>query len=151
MPRTRYARWEKLCWNIPFNGLSVAAGGIGTQTITADAELRRTAERAMREVICLGNADLAAAGSSARLDADEVVTRMFTLTDTMGDYRTSMVIDFVLGRPLEVEAILGNPGGRGAARRRTDDSNALRWSRRPPRAGLIRTLQPADVASLSVV
>lgn len=108
-PNLRYARWEKLCWNVPFNGLSVAGGGIGTQTILGDPELRATAERAMREVIAAGNADLHARGSEARLDPAEIVPRMFTLTGTMGDYRTSMVIDYVLGRALEVEAILGNP------------------------------------------
>ena len=108
-PNLRYARWEKLCWNVPFNGLSVAGGGIGTATILADAELRATAECAMREVVAAGNADLAAAGSEARLDPDEVVQRMFALTATMGDYRTSMVIDYVNGAELEVEAILGNP------------------------------------------
>ena len=108
-PNLRYARWEKLCWNVPFNGLSVAGGGIGTQTILGDPELRATAERAMREVIAAGNADLHARGSEARLDPAEIVPRRFTLTGTMGDYRTSMVIDYVLGRALEVEAILGNP------------------------------------------
>jgi len=108
-PNLRYARWEKLCWNVPFNGLSVAAGGIGTQGILGDEDLRRTAERAMREVIAVANADLEAAGSTARLDDEEIVSRMFALTGTMGDYRTSMVIDYVLGQPLEAEAILGNP------------------------------------------
>ncbi|GMV84266.1 MAG: 2-dehydropantoate 2-reductase [Dehalococcoidia bacterium] len=108
-PNLRYARWEKLCWNVPFNGLSVAAGGIGTQAILADPELRATAERAMREVIAAGNADLHARGSAADLDPAGIVARMFALTSTMGDYRTSMVIDYVLGRALEVEAILGNP------------------------------------------
>jgi len=108
-PNLRYARWEKLCWNIPFNGLSVAGGGIGTQTILGDPELRETAERAMREVVRMGNADLVSLKSPARLPEEEVVGRMFSLTETMGDYRTSMVIDYVLGNPLEVEAILGNP------------------------------------------
>jgi 2-dehydropantoate 2-reductase len=63
----------------------------------------------MHEVVAAGNADLVAAGSPARLEAQEIVSRMFALTETMGDYRTSMVIDFVLAQPLEVEAILGNP------------------------------------------
>lgn len=108
-PNLRYARWEKLCWNVPFNGLSVAGGGIGTQTILRSAELRATAETAMREVVAAGNADLAATNSGARLDAEEVVARMFALTETMGDYRTSMVIDYLNGAELEVEAILGNP------------------------------------------
>src|SRR4051812_25950133 len=30
------ARWRKLIWNIPFNGLAVAAGGIPTDRILAD-------------------------------------------------------------------------------------------------------------------
>lgn len=113
-PSLRYARWEKLCWNIPFNGLSVAGGGIGTQTIVRDGPMRATAERAMREVICIGNADLSTAGSSVRLDPDQVVDWMFAQTHTMGEYRTSMAIDFVLGREMESEAILGEPLRRAA-------------------------------------
>lgn len=114
-PNLRYARWEKLCWNIPFNGLSVAAGGVGTATILGDRELRATAERTMREVVAVGNADLAHAGSSARLVEAEVVSRLFAQTETMGDYRTSMVIDYLEGRPLEVEQILGEPARRAAS------------------------------------
>ncbi|MEP7215113.1 MAG: 2-dehydropantoate 2-reductase [Anaerolineaceae bacterium] len=113
-PSLQNARWEKLCWNIPFNGLSVAAGGVGTQTIVRDGPMRSTAERAMREVIAIGNADLAASGSTTRLDPDGVVDWMFAQTDTMGEYRTSMVIDFVLGREMETEAILGEPLRRAA-------------------------------------
>lgn len=114
-PNLRYARWEKLCWNIPFNGLSVAGGGIGTRAIVDDAELRSTAERAMRDVVRSGNADLESAGSTARLDPEQVVPWMFAQTDSMGDYRTSMAIDYVLGRELEVDAILGAPVRRARA------------------------------------
>jgi 2-dehydropantoate 2-reductase len=113
-PNLLHARWEKLCWNIPFNGLSVAAGGVTTQEIVDDATLRRVAEAAMRETVRVGNADLAAARSAARLDEDEVVGRLFGLTDTMGAYWTSMALDFRDGRPLEVESILGNPARRAA-------------------------------------
>lgn len=116
-PNLRYARWEKLCWNVPFNGLSVAAGGVGTQEILRDPGLRAVADAAMREVVATGNADLESAGSSARLDETDILQRMFAQTDTMGDYRTSMVIDFVMGRPLEVEAILGE------THRRADELN----------------------------
>lgn len=114
-PNLRYARWEKLCWNVPFNGLSVAGGGIGTKAILGDGPLRATAERAMRKVVAARNADLAAAGSSARLDEDSVVRAMFEQTESMGDYRTSMAIDYTLERPLEVEAILGAPLRRAIA------------------------------------
>jgi len=114
-PNLRYARWEKLCWNVPFNGLSVAAGGVGTQVIVTDEALSRVAEQAMREVVATANADLESAVSDARLDADNVVTAMFTQTRSMGDYQTSMCIDYREGRPLEVEAILGEPVRRAQA------------------------------------
>ena len=110
----RQARWEKLAWNVPFNGLSVAAGGVGTETIIGDPALRGVAQRAMRELIQVGNADLADLESPSRIDEDALVTSLFALTETMGDYRTSMVIDYVLRRPLEVEAILGGPARRAA-------------------------------------
>jgi 2-dehydropantoate 2-reductase len=114
-PSLRAARWEKLCWNIPFNGLSVAAGGVGTQAILGDPGLRQIAEEAMREVVSIANADLAATGSPTRFDPDDVVRQMFAQTEAMGDYRTSMVIDYVMGRPLEVDAILGEPVRRAEA------------------------------------
>ena len=155
-PNLRYARWEKLCWNVPFNGLSVAGGGIGTQTILRDRELRTTAETAMREVVAAGNADLSAANSTSRLDVDEVVARMFSLTETMGDYRTSMVIDYVNGAELEVESILGNPVRRarelGLAVPTMSALHGLVANADRVRRGLQRTLTPAELAqSPSVV
>ncbi len=108
-PSLRFARWEKLCWNVPFNGLSVAAGGVGTRTILGDDALSEVAERAMREVVIAANADLAAHGEPYRLDPEIVVERMFAQTRVIADYKTSMLIDYLEGRPLEVEAILGAP------------------------------------------
>jgi 2-dehydropantoate 2-reductase len=102
------ARWEKLCWNIPFNGLTIAAGGIGTEGIVADPKLRAAALALMQEVVAIGNADLARHCQPA-LDGEEVIERMFRLTDAMGDYRPSTLIDFLEGRPLEVDAIFGEP------------------------------------------
>lgn len=109
------ARWEKLCWNIPFSGLGVAAGGADTSAILGDPELRALAEGAMREVVQAGNADLTKAGRAESLDPEDVVERMFTLTASMDAYRSSMVIDFQMGRPLEVESILGEPLRRATA------------------------------------
>jgi 2-dehydropantoate 2-reductase len=155
-PNLRYARWEKLCWNVPFNGLSVAGGGIGTQTILRDRELRTTAETAMREVVAAGNADLSAANSTSRLDVDEVVARMFSLTETMGDYRTSMVIDYVNGAELEVESILGNPVRRARELSVPVPTMSALYglvaNADRVRRGLQRTLTPAELAqSPSVV
>lgn len=108
-PNLLYARWEKLCWNVPFSGLSVAAGGVGTATILGDDGLSAMARSAIHEVVAAGNADLAARGFPGRLDAADMESRMFAQTATMGDYQPSMVIDYVLGNPLECEEILGNP------------------------------------------
>lgn len=108
-------RWEKLAWNIPFNGLCVAGGGITTDRVVADADLRRAAIRTIEEVCAAGNADLAAHGESARIDTAAVLDRMLSLTDAMGVYRPSTMIDFVEGRPMEVEEIFGEPVRRAAA------------------------------------
>jgi 2-dehydropantoate 2-reductase len=40
---------------------------------------------------------------------DEIVAKMIAHTDKMPPYRTSMKIDFDARRPMEVEAIFGNP------------------------------------------
>ncbi|MEE9278471.1 MAG: 2-dehydropantoate 2-reductase [Dehalococcoidia bacterium] len=103
------ARWEKLCWNIPFNGLAVAAGGIKTDRIVGDPALRTAARAAMEEVIAAGNADLAAHQETTQLDGAAIVARMFDLTDKMEPYRPSTMIDFAEGRSMEVEAIFGEP------------------------------------------
>jgi 2-dehydropantoate 2-reductase len=154
-PNLRYARWEKLCWNVPFNGLSVAGGGIGTQTILRDRELRTTAETVMREVVAAGNADLTAANSTSRLDVDEVVARMFSLTETMGDYRTSMVIDYVNGAELEVESILGNPVRRARELSVPVPTMSALYglvaNADRVRRGLQRTLTPAELAQSPTV
>ena len=83
-PSLLRARWEKLCWNVPFNGPTVAAGGVTTEVIVTDAALREDARALMEEVVAAGNAALAAAASPERIDGEAVITRMFALTDVMG-------------------------------------------------------------------
>lgn len=109
------ARWEKLCWNVPFNGLTVAAGGVHTEAIVTDAALRAQAGALMREVAAAGNANLAARGHRERIDAEAVAARMFALTDVMGPYRPSTLIDFLEGRAIEVGAIFAEPARRARA------------------------------------
>lgn len=103
------ARWEKLCWNIPFNGLAIVAGGITTDRILGDLGLRDAARKLMEEVIVTGNADLIAHSEQAHIDAGAVISRMFEMTATMGAYRPSTMIDFMEGKPMEIEAIFGEP------------------------------------------
>lgn len=103
------SRWEKLCWNIPFNGLAVAAGGITTDRIVGDPALREEARTLMEEVIEAGNRDLEIHSEDFRINGATLIRRMFALTDTMGIYRPSTMIDFTDGKEMEIEAIFGEP------------------------------------------
>ena len=113
-PSLLKARWEKLGWNVPFNGLCVIAGGVATDQVIHDPALREAAHQIMREVVAAGNADLAAHGESVRIDGDELCRRYLTQTAGMGAYRPSTTIDYIAGRPLEVSAIFGQPDSRAA-------------------------------------
>jgi 2-dehydropantoate 2-reductase len=113
-PSLLAARWQKLCWNVPFNGLTVTCGAITTDVIMGDPELRTAAEGLIRELVAAGNRDLELHGVADHLDADETVESMMTRTDTMAAYRPSTMIDFVEGREMEVDAIFEAPIRRAA-------------------------------------
>lgn len=105
----RLARWRKLMWNIPFNGLSVVMNAT-TDEMMADPSLRYLAEQLMLEVeeAARCDGDRLSPGQKRHLSPD-LRPEMLAHTEQMAPYRTSMKIDFDEGRPLEVEAILGNP------------------------------------------
>ena len=101
-------RWRKLVWNIPFNGLSILGGGIDTSAILADVALRRATLALMDEVIVAANKCGYPLPSAAAL---EQIKR----TETMGAYKPSTLLDWGAGRPLEIEAIWGEPLRRATA------------------------------------
>ncbi|MBG30442.1 MAG: hypothetical protein CMI31_10645 [Opitutae bacterium] len=103
------ALWRKLCWNVPFNGLTVAAGGITTDLILQDNSLAQRARALMEEI------QLAAGVHEVEIE-DEFLEQQFTNTIPMGAYKPSSLIDFLDGRELEVEAIWGEPLRRGQAK-----------------------------------
>ncbi len=94
-------RWRKLVWNIPFNGLAVTAG-VDTAAILADNALRARALELMDETIAIANA------CGHRLPTAAALEQMKN-TEKMGHYKPSTLIDFLAGRPLEIEAIWGEP------------------------------------------
>jgi 2-dehydropantoate 2-reductase len=120
------AHWEKLVWNIPFNGLGVAgvAGYEAFQTppnpassprsVTANAPTLTTDKllgdprweplvlELMLEVIRAGNA----LGYSI---PENLADRQIERTRTMGAYKASTLIDFEQGRPLELESLFSEP------------------------------------------
>jgi 2-dehydropantoate 2-reductase len=103
-------RWRKCLWNLPFNGISVAMNGITVDKIVNDPGLRRLACNIMDETVAAANADLAAHGLGKEFYLnDEDKKKMMDLSDNMGAYRTSTMIDFVEGRPLEVHYLFTKP------------------------------------------
>lgn len=98
----RYVRWYKLLWNLPFNPVSVLAGRVDTHRMTVDPGLEKLCRELMDEVILVANACGVALTQQGAEETMEF-TRQFPA------YKSSMLQDFEAGRPLEVEAILGNP------------------------------------------
>ena len=96
------ARWRKLLWNVPFNPVSVLAGGADTGWLCDGAEREKLCRDLMDEVI-------AAAASEGIVIAPEEADAMMAYTRSLNPYNSSMLQDHLAGRPLEVEAILGNP------------------------------------------
>jgi len=99
-------RWRKLLWNIPFNGLSIAAGGATVADILADEGLRTLARSLMTEA-------LRAARKLGHSIPDSFADFQIERSWSMGPYKPSSMIDWQLGRPVEVEAIWGEPWRQG--------------------------------------
>ncbi len=115
------AHWEKLVWNIPFNGLGVASAAgweavdsgdwspgrmlgpcLATDQILSDSRWETLARELMREVI-------AAANGLGLGVAPEWESRHIDLTRSMGRYVASTLIDFERGQPLELSALFLEP------------------------------------------
>ncbi len=101
-------QWEKLVWNIPFNGLSVANGGVTTDVLISDLETEEEIRALMTEIV------VAARALGFGL-SDDLIEFNINRTRPMGAYRTSSMIDFVEGREVEVTPIWGEPLRRATA------------------------------------
>jgi 2-dehydropantoate 2-reductase len=115
------AHWEKLVWNIPFNGLGVAScAGVDavlrgrldpemergpcltTDRLLADPRWARLARELMMETI--------RTAQSLGLDVPESQADLnFARTAGMGPYKASTLLDFERGRELELEALFLAP------------------------------------------
>lgn len=101
MANVHQARWHKLVWNVPFNGLSVLLKA-GTTNLMADASSRELIQALMAEVIQGAHA----CGHEIPASYAE---QMFAMTETMDDYLPSMYHDYMHKRPLELAAIYARP------------------------------------------
>jgi len=113
------AHWEKLVWNVPFNGLGVAScagqeactrGGpvttrgpcLATDRLLADPGWSAIVRELMLEVVHAAQALGFKLGES-------VVEEHIERTRTMGPYKASTLIDFERGQPLELESLFQEP------------------------------------------
>jgi 2-dehydropantoate 2-reductase len=97
------ARWEKLVWNIPFNGLAALLLQPVNRLLAVEAT-RKLVKELMLEVIAAGNQQ----GLLKEIPAG-YADSMLEFTDNMGEYRPSMQIDREEGRQLETGAIFRKP------------------------------------------
>jgi 2-dehydropantoate 2-reductase len=117
------AQWEKLVWNIPFNGLGVAGAAgydalaqlpsanshlpsvgpvLTTDKLLADPRWEKLLRDLMLEVI-------AAAGALGFEIPVSYAEEQIERTRTMGAYRASTLIDFERHQPLELEGMFLEP------------------------------------------
>ncbi len=117
------AHWEKLVWNIPFNGLGVASAAgyqsltappsahclprsagpcLSTDQLLANPSWEQLVRELMLEIIAVANA--LGFVISASLAAEQIER-----TRAMGAYKASTLIDFERGQPLELESMFLEP------------------------------------------
>ena len=118
-----HAHWDKLVWNIPFNGLGVAATAgyealidvhlpignrqslgpvLTTDKLLSDSRWEDLVRELMHEVI----AAAAALGYKTPLEFAE---KQIERTRIMGSYKASTLVDFEQGRELELESMFLEP------------------------------------------
>ncbi|MDF3932717.1 putative 2-dehydropantoate 2-reductase [Pseudomonas citronellolis] len=107
MPDLEHARWQKLVWNVPYNGLSVLLDS-GTRALMANADSRALIAAIMDEV-------MAGAAACGHVLPAGYPAAMLDATARMPDYLPSMYHDFLQRRPLELGAIYDAPLAAAAA------------------------------------
>jgi 2-dehydropantoate 2-reductase len=88
-------------WNAVFNPISILGGVLDTATILKAEADRAFVRRSMQEVC-----DVATAAGHPQ--SPNLIEQMIATTKAMSAYKTSMALDYENGRPMEIEAILGN-------------------------------------------
>jgi 2-dehydropantoate 2-reductase len=123
VPDLKRARWEKLVWNIPFNGLCALMLKPVDVVLSLDAT-RKLIINMMGEVIAGGNAQ-----GLMKDMPNSLADKMVVFSENLGAYKPSMMIDRIEGRSLELDAIFGVPliaaANHGVSMPRVEELHAL--------------------------
>jgi 2-dehydropantoate 2-reductase len=95
------ARWKKLLWNVPFDGLSVVLRA-SLDEIVADPSMRRLVQELMEEVV-------GGAASCGRVVPRSYAQELIEKAATCRSQPSRMSLDFAARRPLELDAIYRRP------------------------------------------
>jgi 2-dehydropantoate 2-reductase len=101
MASIEQARWQKLVWNVPFNGLAVLLNA-DTTALMGNTDSRALVEAIMQEV-------LQGAAACGHALPEGFAGKMLAATQHMPDYSPSMLHDYRQQRPLELQAIYAEP------------------------------------------
>jgi len=101
MPNLALARWQKLVWNVPYNGLSVLLGA-STTALMGNAASRELVLSLMAEVV-------QGAAACGHVLPEGYAQHLFQVTERMPEYWPSMYHDHAHKRPLELQAIYAEP------------------------------------------
>ncbi|EWC40131.1 putative 2-dehydropantoate 2-reductase [Stutzerimonas stutzeri] len=107
MPSLAQARWMKLVWNVPFNGLSALLDA-GTEALLGSDDTREQIKAIMQEVC-------AAAHALGHILPEDFPDKLLMGTARMPDYLPSMYHDRFQRRPMELQAIYAAPLAAAAA------------------------------------
>ena len=107
-PSVGSARWYKLVWNVPFNGLSISEGGIDTAQILANPVLHA-------ETLVLMNEVMAASAALGFPQDPDHPNQEIARTQKMGAYQPSSLLDYLAKKPVELESIWGEALRQGTA------------------------------------
>jgi len=100
-PDLKFARWQKLVWNIPFNGMTVVLNTT-TDRLMANEQTCELSKDLMLEVIRGANA----CGVPLK---ESLAQQMIDMTIRMKPYAPSMKIDYDHRRAMEIEYIYSKP------------------------------------------
>ncbi|MGP0174565.1 putative 2-dehydropantoate 2-reductase [Pseudomonas sp. NCHU5208] len=107
MAKLEQTRWQKLVWNVPYNGLSVLLDA-DTKAMMGNPSSRALIRDMMLEVV-------QAAQALGHDMPENYADKLLAATERMPDYLPSMYHDFAQRRPAELQAIYATPLAAAAA------------------------------------